>query len=319
MELDLRDEIVDFVRHWNERTGHSIKSLLSQIGLRPGRYHDWRRRYGKVNEHNGLIPRDHWLEAWEKQVIVAYYKANADQGYRRLTYMLMDHDVVCVSPTTTYNVLRKAGLMGRRAGSESSRGKGFRQPEARHQHWHVDISYLNVDGTFYYLCSVLDGYSRFIVHHEIREQMKEQDVEIIIQRALERHPQESPRIISDNGPQFIARDFKSFVRLAGITHVRTSVNYPQSNGKIERWHQSLKKECIRTKTPISLKDARRIVEAYVKTYNESRLHSAIGYITPRDKLEGKAPIIFRERERKLAHARAVRARNRRASKQQHVA
>ena len=131
------------------------------------------------------------------------------------------------------------------------KGKGFQQPLAAHEHWHVDVSYINIAGTFFYLCSLLDGYSRFIVHWEIRESMTEADVETIIQRAREQFPGARPRIISDNGPQFIAKDFKEFIRICGMTHVRTSPYYPQSNGKMERWHKTLKGECIRVKTPLS--------------------------------------------------------------------
>jgi transposase InsO family protein len=93
--------------------------------------------------------------------------------------------------------------------------------------------------------SILDGFSRFLVHWDLRESMREADVEVILQRAKEKYPEAKPRIISDNGPQFIARDFKEFIRISGMTHVRTSPYYPQSNGKIERWHKSLKSECIR--------------------------------------------------------------------------
>src|SRR6202007_3059769 len=132
-------------------------------------------------------------------------------------------------------------------------------------------------GTFYYLCSILDGCSRYIVHWEIRETMTEVDVEQIIQRARERFPGEAPRIISDNGPQFVARDFKEFIRICGMTHVKTSPYYPQSNGKMERWFKTLKGGCIRVKTPLSLHDARRVVTNYVEYYNTVRLHSAIGY------------------------------------------
>jgi transposase InsO family protein len=170
----------------------------------------------------------------------------------------------------------------------------------------VDISYLNLAGTFYYLCSVLDGHSRYLVHWEIRESMTEAEVEIILQRAREKFPQATPRIISDNGPQFIARDFKEFIRLCGMTHVRTSPFYPQSNGKIERWHQSLKGECIRPGVPLSIEDARRLVGRYVDHYNGVRLHSAIGYVAPLAKLEGREPQIFAERDRKLEAARRKR-------------
>jgi hypothetical protein len=133
--------------------------------------------------------------------------------------------------------------------------------------------------------------------------MAEADVQTILQRARERYPGTTPRIISDNGPQFIAKDFKEFIRIAGMTHVKTSPYYPQSNGKIERWHKTLKGDCIRVRVPLSLDDARRIVTDYVAHYNTVRLHSAIGYVTPQDKLDGRDREIFDERDRKLAAAR----------------
>jgi transposase InsO family protein len=145
-----------------------------------------------------------------------------------------------------------------------------------------------------------------VVHWEIREHMTEQDVEVILQRAKEKYPGVKVRIISDNGPQFVAKAFKEFIRISGMTHVRTSPYYPQSNGKLERWHGSLKQECIRPKTPVNLTDARQLVQRYVTFYNQIRLHSAIGYITPKDKLEGRETVIFAERKRKLEQARVRR-------------
>ena len=117
------------------------------------------------------------------------------------------------------------------------------------------------------MCSILDGCSRSIVHWEIREKMQEIDVETILQRAREKYPEATPRIITDNGPQFVARDFKEFIRIAGMTHVRTSPYYPQSNGKIERYHRTIKGECIRVGSLQSLEDARRRVDEYVRHYN----------------------------------------------------
>src|SRR2546427_9331382 len=130
--------------------------------------------------------------------------------------------------------------------------------------------------------------------------------QVILQRAKEKYLEAKPRIISDNGPQFIARDFKEFIRISGMTHVRTSPYYPQSNGKIERWHKSLKGECIRPGTPLSLEDARRLVEGYVEHYNNVRLHSAIGYVTPHDMLVGRQAEIHAARDRKLEEARHQR-------------
>ena len=136
--------------------------------------------------------------------------------------------------------------------------------------------------------------------------MKEADIEMILERAKEKYPEAKPRIISDNGPQFIARDFKEFIRISGMTHVRTSPFYPQSNGKIERWHKSLKQECIRPLTPLTLDDARRLIQIYVDHYNTVRLHSAIGYVTPQDRLAGRQAEIHAARDRKLEQARSQR-------------
>ena len=227
---------------------------------------------------------------------------------------MLDANLVAVSPSSTYRVLSQAGLLKRwNDGRTSRKGAGFQQPLEPHAHWHVDMSYLNIAGTFYYLCTVLDGYSRYIVHWEIRESMTEAAVEIVLQRAKEAYPDVHPQVISDNGPAFIARDFKEFIRLCGMTHVRTSPYYPQSNGKLERWHQSLKRECLRPKTPLTLDDARRLVAGYVHQYNTERLHSAIGYTTPWDTLQGGAEQIFAERDAKLAQAREARRRHRKAS------
>jgi putative transposase len=291
----------------------TARRLLSWIGLGTSKFHDWKHRYGKVNEHNGKVPRDWWLEDWEKQAIVDYHDRHSLEGYRRLTFMMLDDDIVAASPASVYRVLKAAGRLDRHSYSPSKKGTGFVQPLSAHEHWHVDVSYINVSGTFYYLTSLLDGFSRAIVHWELREAMTERDVETIVQRGLERYPDERPRIISDNGPQFIARDFKEFIRAAGITHVRTSPYYPQSNGKLERWHSSLKRECVRPAAPSSLDEARRRISSYVDHYNTVRLHSALGYVTPMGKLAGLDAAIFAERDRKLEVARAVRRQARRTA------
>jgi putative transposase len=302
----LRDEVVDFVGHYSSLTGLSRSRLVGWVGLGRDKFYAWRKRYGQANAHNALVPRDFWLEEWEKRAIVAFHADHPEEGYRRLTFMMLDADVVAVSPSSTYRALTEAGVMRKWNGKTSKKGTGFVQPLQAHAHWHVDVSYINVSGTFYYFCGLLDGFSRFIVHWEIREAMKESDIEIIIERAKEKFPGARPRIISDNGPQFIARDFKEFIRLSGMTHVRTSPFYPQSNGKIERFHKTLKVTCIRPKTPLTLEDARRITGLFIDRYNNERLHSAIGYVAPCDKLEGRAPAIFAERKRKLHEARERR-------------
>ena len=306
--VEVRDAVMDFIAHWSGCTDISCKQFLEWLNLSGKKYQDWKRRYGQENRHNAPIPRYFWLLSWEREAIVRFVQSHPLNGYRRLSYMMLDAGVVAVSPSSVYRVLKAAGLLRSQNAETSSKGTGFDGPDKPHEHWHIDISYINISGTFYYLCSLLDGYSRYIVHWEIRDQMTEADVEIVVQRAKEQFPESQSRIISDNGPQFIAKDFKEFIRMMGMTHVRTSPYYPQSNGKIERWHKSIKTECIRPKIPVSLEDARRLAGDYIQEYNQRRLHSAIGYIAPLDKLEGREEEIFEARKQKLKVARLNRKR-----------
>lgn len=310
----MRDDVVDFTREWSERTEIPASHFIEWIGIQRGKFYAWKERYGKANEHNGHIPRDHWLTPAEKQAILDFHEKHPLDGYRRLTFMMIDQDIVAASPTTVHRVLNAAGRLDRWNRQPSKKGTGFVQPLQPHEHWHIDISYINVAGTFYYLCSILDGCSRFIVHWELRESMKEADVELVIERARERFPDRKPRIISDNGPQFIAGDFKTYIRLTGMTHVRTAPYYPQSNGKIERLHKTLKADAIRPKAPATPDEARRVVTGFVAHYNHHRLHSAIEYVTPADRLAGRHNAIVAERDRKLESARQLRAEWRQAAR-----
>lgn len=306
VEFGIRDEVIDFINYWSRKAQINIMRIIDSIGISRAKHYDWKARYGLANEHNAKIRRDYWLEEEEKIAIVKFYLENKEEGYKRLTYMLMDANVVAVSPSSVYRVLKEAGLMRKWSKSPSKKGTGFEQPNFAHQHWHIDISYINIAGTFFYLFVILDGFSRYIINWDIREQMTEMDVEIILQEALETFPLAHPRIISDNGPQFIARDFKEFVRVCGMTHVRTSPYYPQSNGKLERVNKTIKSECIRPGSPLSLDDAKNLIQKYVAHYNNVRLHSAIGYISPKNCLDGRSDSIFLDRESKLFAARELR-------------
>lgn len=302
--------MVDFVHHWHEREFEKGE-IIRKLGVRPSKFYSWAKRYGMENEHNGKIPRDHWVLDAEKQAIIEFYLEHRLDGYRRVTYMMLDRDLAAVSPATTYRILSQAGLFRRwNERQPGIKGTGFVQPLKPHEHWHIDISYLNICGTFYYFVGILDGCSRYIVHWDIRTAMTEADIALVIERAKEKFPGVTPRIISDNGPQFIAKDFKEYIRLSGMTHVKTSPYYPQSNGKLERFHRTMKSDCIRPQTPVSLQDALRLVGQFIHYYNTERLHSAIGYVTPLDKLNGRDQEILAERDRKLEAARALRKQQR---------
>jgi len=290
----------------NALTAISFTRLLRWCELCPRKFARWRERYGKANEHNAQVPRDHWLEAWEQQAIIDFARTHPLEGYRSLTFMMLDADAAAVAPSTTYRVLKAAGLIGRAHSAPSKKGTGFVQPLVPHEHWHVDFSYLNIGGIFYFLCAVLDGCSRSIVAWDIRPTMREIDSEIVLQKAREAYPEARPRIITDQGSQFKSREFKSFLSQWQASHVLTSPYYPQSNGKLERFHQTLKKHAIRPLTPLDLADAKRITGDFIDYYNTTRLHSAIGFIAPFDRLNGLHRTIQAARDKKLEDARLRR-------------
>ena len=196
--------MVDWVRYWSARSDFGCGQVLTWLGIPTSKYYDWRRRYGQPNDHNATLPRETWLQDWERHAILTYRHDHPDEGYRRLTYLMLDADVVAVSPSSVYRVLKSADQLGR-PGAPSSKGTGFVQATQPHEHWPIDVSYLNICGTFNYLCSILDGYSRYIVHWEIRDSMTEAEIETILQRGRGACPGVTPRIISDNGPQFVRR------------------------------------------------------------------------------------------------------------------
>jgi transposase InsO family protein len=302
-----RDAIVAFLLHWHQRAELALGRLIAWAGISRNRFYDWVKRREQPNQHNAPIPKRHWILPWEKDAIIRYATEHLEAGYRRLTYLMLDENVVAVSPSTTYRVLAAASLLSRPRFGPSKKGSGFDQPLNPHEHWHIDFTYLKLSGTFYFLIAVLDGCSRAILAWDINETMTERDAEIVLQRAREIYPGHHPRIISDNGSQFLAKDFRDFIRICEMTHVTTSPYYPQSNGKIERFNQSIKAECLRPLCPLSPAEARRITARYIGDYNEVRLHGAIGYIAPMARLENRHEAIFAQRALKLVQARSNRS------------
>lgn len=281
-------------------------SLLKWLSIPKSKFYDWNERKDKENSTNHKLPKRHWLLAWEIAAIISFRHLHREEGYRRLTYMMLDQNIVAVSPSAVYRILKKEGLLLSSWRHEKTKGSGFQQPLTPHKHWHLDITYINFKGTFVYLVILLDGYSRFVVHYELRMSVEALDIEILLERARAKYQGYSPILITDNGPQFIAKDLQDYLKEVGITHRRTRFYYPQSNGKVERVIQTCKSEAIRRQSYLSLEDLKHQIDQYITLYNTQRLHASIGYITPIDMLNGKQEQIFQQRLEKLVKARENR-------------
>lgn len=276
------------------RANVPITRSLTVLGLPRATYFRWAKEGRKAPRPVAVVPKAHWITPTERTAIVTYARAHPELGYTRLTYQMADTGVAAVSPSSVYTILKAEGLIGRWQPAREAHRQGFVQPERPHEQWHTDIAYLNILGTQYFLLAVLDGYSRAILHHEIRRTMTTTDVEIVLERALATLPTDAPRprLITDNGSQYVSAQFTQYLRTSGLSHSRTRVGHPQSNGKYERWNQTAKVECVRRMAlggrddPDALTEAQDVMGRYVAHYNTARPHSALHYLTPADYLRG---------------------------------
>lgn len=305
---------MDYVRSMNYKSHLKISKLVQLIGISRSRYYDWVKRYSIPNKHNGKIPKEHWLTDNERSAIIRKAKTHRssdtfslEDGYRRITYSGINANDFACSASTVYRVLRGTGLLQRwKPKDKSKKGNGYKQPTAVHQEWHTDIKYINFNGVFVFFIGVIDGYSRYILHHEVRMTMSEYDIQIVIQRALEKYPNHNTNIITDNGGQFIAIDFKEFIKETTLEHIRISPGYPQANGKIERFHSTLEKECLKKTSMLSITDIRKQIDGFIQHYNNKRLHSSLDYLTPNDVLEGRDKELLEIRADKIKKAKEKR-------------
>ena len=296
------------VERSQEQSGQPTNWILSELGLTRSVYYDWleRRRKETLADYV-VVPRSPLTVLPEEiEAVVAYAKAQPREGYRRLAWMMVDEDIVYLTPSTVYRILDRYDLLYRWKRPEPGYSK--RVPEATYPNevWHVDLMYLWVRGRWYFLVSVLDSYSRFIVHCELALSMRAQEMAEIIATALEKVPGKKPRIVRDNGSQFVSKEWREVIRHFELEEIPIRVRHPESNGRIERYHRSVREEAFGDREVEDLYQARDLLRQWVKYYNEERLHSALNYLRPVDYYEGNPEALLTERKRKLTVATARR-------------
>ena len=286
-----------------------MKKLSELLGLQTQKLSEWKKN--KVQKGKSNIPKGHWSTPDEQKAVVEFKKENMCVGYVRLAWMMLDKNIVALSPSSVYRILVNAGLNNKwtRPAGEPKK-EGFDQPKRMHEHWHTDISYVNFRGTFVFLISVLDGFSRAILSWDIRTRMESFDAQIVLWRACDKwlnaNNPNNPRLITDNGSQFLTSEFKATLKEFSMKNVRTSVNHPQSNGKLERFHGTIKSEAIRDMPKFTLEQIKKEIGEWIHFYNYERLHSSIDYVAPMDVIEGRRDSILSERKRKLLEGKQKR-------------
>lgn len=240
--------------------------------------------------------------------MLAYRDLHPDIGYRKLTWQMIDGNVAFLSESKVYDILSAYNrLQGWNKVDNGETEKEYRhKPKHVHYHWHTDIAYIKVGGIFYFLIMMLDGYSRYLLDWELMPDMLGGSVEMFVQRVKEKYPHARPRLINDNGSQFISHDFKRLLQKLEIQQIFTRRNHPQTNGKIERMNGTVKQEALRPGQPSDFQEAWEILNKYSYEYNHQRLHAGIKFLRPADMFFGRAGLVLSERREKVENARADR-------------
>lgn len=286
------------------RTGYSISRLLSLYGISKSTYYDW-----SNNCSADIAPRKNLfaLTPDETKAILDFRAFHRVVGYRKLTHMLNDANIAYTSESTVYNLLKRNNCLHSSGVNNASVSKEYREkPQCVHHHWHIDIAYLKISGVFYFLVMMLDGYSRYILDWDLMTDMLGSSVEDFVVRVKEKYPHAKPKLISDNGAQFVSLDFKRLLTRLEIQHVRTRRNHPQTNGKIERLNGTVKNEAIRPNAPVTFSEAWETVNEHVYYYNGQRLHAGIKFLRPADMFFARDKQILARRKSNIEIARKLR-------------
>jgi transposase InsO family protein len=303
MSLKIRQIVEKEIMRYKNRTELTLESLLGYAGISKRTWQEWETRKDVETKHNNNIPKSNQLTPQEISAIIKYCRENPLKGYRMLCWEMVDKNVAFVSCSSVYNVIKRYNLGKKWAEAEEMKKKGFDQPKAVHEQWHIDFSYIRIAGAFYYFLGLLDGYSRKMLTWKLCQNMEGVNAEILVMEAKEQYPEAvNPRIISDNGSQFISKDFEELLLLLEFGHTCTSANHPQSNGKLERFNRTLKTEHVRRSAYVNYHDASVRMAQWIEYYNSQRLHSAIWYITPNDVFNNRTEERLAERKEKLHNA-----------------
>jgi putative transposase len=297
-------------------SGLPRRRALAQLGLPKSTYYRWLRRQteGRLQDTKGGSPTP-WNKLGPEEVerILAQARTSPELSSRQLALMIIDSEGFYVSESTAFRILKREGLIkpaevvGFKAGREY-----HRKTKRPNELWATDCAHLKiVDWGWYYLVTVMDDFSRFILAWELKSDMAAGSLIDVVQKAVDLTgmtdvPVEGRTVLlSDNGPGYLSRQFNDYLRLVGIRHVIASPYHPQTNGKLERYHRTIKGEIylLPYEMPGELKEA---VKAFIEYYNYQRYHEGLGDVTPYDVYTGRHLEVIQKRKEAKNRTLSVR-------------
>lgn len=292
-----------------QRSGWKTRRTLEALGVSPSTYYRNRgATRGTGAETRCRPPAVHAVTPEERAAVVAFKRRHPELRHRNLAWTMVDEDVAFLSPSTVYRILKEAGLVSAWELKERGKGKVPTRPTQPNRLWQTDIRYVKVIGATYYLLVFVDIVSRWIPYWELLRWMDGATVSLAALAALETLPEAERRLVeiqSDNGSAFVSGDFARVLRESGVGHIRIHPGTPEQNGHVERTIRTLG-EPLHEAELATFEEARRALAEIIDWYNNERLHSAIGYLTPASVHRGDGPRILQARRAKLAAARQRR-------------
>jgi putative transposase len=293
-----------------ETSSLSVKQTLRKLELPRSSFYEWYRRYKEAG-YNGLASRQKsrrqvWnkIPEWEKERVLEVAREYPEKSCREIAWHMTDKMDSFVSESSVYRILKAHDLITSPVFTIVSAKDKFDHPTTRvNELWQTDFTYLKVlCWGWYYLATVMDDYSRYIIAWQLCQTMKAEDVKKTLDMAIEKtgvehvHVVQRPRLLSDNGSCFISHELKKYLERHEMRHIRSKTYHPQTQGKIERYHRSMKNLILLDHYHAPSELTERIRE-WVAYYNHERYHEAIDNVTPADKYYGRSREVLRRREK----------------------
>jgi len=301
--MSARDKAIILPQVGNKTRGK--RQALMALGIPKSSYYRWRQwqRCDGLESHSEDRGRP-WnrITPEEEGKILAVAWESPELSSRQLAAWITDNAGFAVSESTVYRILRREGLVKRQE-VQLVAGKEYHTKTTRpHQMWATDASYFRVIGWgYYYLVTVMDDYSRFILAWKLQKDMSANSLIEVVQEAVDATGmsdvtvEDRTKLLSDNGAGYVSRSFRDYLQLVGIGHILAAPFHPQTNGKLERYHQSIKREV--NQLPYELpSQLERAIADFVDYYNYRRYHKALGNVTPADVLYGRREEILERRK-----------------------
>lgn len=309
-------EIIELVT----RSEIGVNKTLRELGIHKSTFYNWYNLYLKKG-YEGFFSspsfnRKQWNSIPEKQknLVVEIALEHPGLSSRELAYKITDEQGIFISESSVYRILKKRGLITAPSHILLSAADEFKdKTNFVHEMWQTDFTYFKIIGWgWYYLSTVLDDYSRYIVHWELCRNMKVNDVKRTVDSAVIKSGLKKgqvPKLLSDNGSCYVASELKEYLQKKyQINQLHGKPAHPQTQGKIERYHRTMK-NVVKLHFYYSPEELEKALEEFVNRYNNQRYHESLQNLTPADVYFGRSDEILRERRKIKEKTLQLRKRN----------